>query len=165
MSMRVMLRKQEALLDKLVALAGSAVRVEEVILALHRELGDSPTLRQVIRRILERRHATGADMSETKQKRVYGVWNGQEEAWLEALFTTRRAAQQYADDYNRDECERMNARFAALAARAEAEGRLDRATRYREQTWEPQCYVRLHTVFTTPESADPRLYKRLKEPT
>lgn len=68
MSMRVMLRKQEALLDKLVALAGSAVRVEEVILALHRELGDSPTLRQVIRRILERRHAKGGAMSETEER-------------------------------------------------------------------------------------------------
>lgn len=55
--MNVMTREQEALLEKLIQLAGDASIVERALIDLNRELEHPPTVREVIRRILELRHS------------------------------------------------------------------------------------------------------------
>jgi hypothetical protein len=55
----VMTKKSEALLDQLLAVAGDPAIVEEALKGLNQEAPDPPTLREIIRRILEikqRRH-------------------------------------------------------------------------------------------------------------
>lgn len=48
-----MTKKSEALLDQLVAVAGDPEIVEEALKALNQETAEPPTLREIIRRILE----------------------------------------------------------------------------------------------------------------
>lgn len=53
--MTVLTRKKEAVLDRLIQLAGSASLVEQALRDLSAERGAPPTLEDIVRRILESR--------------------------------------------------------------------------------------------------------------
>jgi hypothetical protein len=54
--MTVMTKKREALLDQLIAVAGDPILVEQALRSLNEESATPPTMREIIRRILELRH-------------------------------------------------------------------------------------------------------------
>ena len=54
--MTVMTRKREALLDQLIALAGDPQIVEEALRTLNENASRPPTMREIVRRILELRY-------------------------------------------------------------------------------------------------------------
>lgn len=58
--MTVMTREQESLLDKLLELAGDATLLASVLRELNQKGTEPPTLREVIRSILERQQAEKA---------------------------------------------------------------------------------------------------------
>lgn len=58
-----MTREQETLLEQFIKLAGEPGLVESVIKDLNRELGEPPTIRQVVRRILERQEQDAEPMA------------------------------------------------------------------------------------------------------
>lgn len=51
--MTVMTKKNEALLDQLVAVAGDPLIVQEALHSLNEESSEPPKMREIIRRILE----------------------------------------------------------------------------------------------------------------
>lgn len=53
--MTVMTKKREALLAQLIGVAGDATLVEEVLRTLNEESSKPPTMRELVRRILELR--------------------------------------------------------------------------------------------------------------
>lgn len=83
--------------------------------------------------------------------KVYGVWIGKYEADLAYLFSTREAAEQYANDYNHWDVTIMNEHL-----RKESK---DMGTPLRE--WEPQAFVVEHTVYESGRDADARLYEMI----
>lgn len=63
-ALTVMTREQESLLDKLLELAGDATLLASVLRELNQKSSEPPTLREVIRRILERQQEAKSEQPE-----------------------------------------------------------------------------------------------------
>lgn len=71
--MTVLTRKKEAVLDRLIQLAGSAALVEKALRDLSAERGTPPTLEDIVRRILENRAASHRSVADAPSVHGEGV--------------------------------------------------------------------------------------------